>query len=92
VVALRAIRGTYVCRVLYETCDLLYVLSSLAIRKITIRRRIAIKQLLLSTCGLVTDLAVKEIQAGVRKILENIESTRKLASYATAVATRAGIA
>jgi hypothetical protein len=56
------------------------------------RAQSAIKQLLSSTCGLATDLAVKEIQAGVRKILENIESTQKLASYATAAAAGVGIA
>jgi len=39
------------------------------------RAQSTIKQLLLSTCRLATDLAVKEIQAGVHKILENIEST-----------------
>ena len=56
------------------------------------RARSAIKQLLLSTRGPATDPAVKEIQAGVRKILENIESTQKPASYAAAAAAGAGIA
>ena len=56
------------------------------------RARSAIKQLLSSTRGPATDPAVKEIQASVRKILENIESTRKPASYAAAAAAGAGIA
>jgi hypothetical protein len=56
------------------------------------RARSAIKQLLLSTRGPATDPAVKEIQVGVRKILENIESTQKPASYAAAAAAGAGIA
>ena len=56
------------------------------------RAQSAIKQLLLSTHRPATDPAVKEIQAGVCKILENIESTRKPASYTAAAAAGAGIA
>ena len=56
------------------------------------RAQSAIKQLLSSTRGPATDLAVKEIQASVCKILENFESTQKLALYTAAAAARAGIA
>ena len=56
------------------------------------RARSAIKQLLSSTRGLATDLAVKEIQASVRKILENIKLTRKPTLYTAIAAARASIA
>jgi hypothetical protein len=52
----------------------------------------AIKQLLSSTCRPATDPAVKEIQASVCKILENIESTRKPTLYTAAAAAGVGIA